>query len=53
MFVVVIAIIYLIFDVMAMIGGTPIEAMWLSLVVNGLALILALLPNTRASFGQA
>ena len=52
MFVVVIAIVYLIFDVMAIIGGTPIEAMWLSLGISAIALILALLPNTRASFGQ-
>lgn len=52
MFVVVIAIVYLIFDVMAIIGGTPIEAMWLSITVSVIALIMALLPKTRASFGQ-
>ena len=53
MFVVAIAIIYLIFDVLALIGGTAIQDMWASIAISGIALILALLPNTRASFGQA
>ena len=53
MFVVVIAIIYLIFDVLALIGGTAIQDMWASIAISGIALILAILPNTRASFGQA
>ena len=51
-FVVVISIVYIIFDVMALIGGTPIESMGLSLGITILALILGLLPGTRAAFGQ-
>ena len=52
LFVVVIAILYLIFDVIALIGGTPIQAMLPSIVVSGLALILALIPGTKDAFGQ-
>ena len=52
MFVAVIAIIYLIFDGIALIGGTPIQAMWPSILISGLALILALPPGTRSAFGQ-
>ncbi len=51
-FVVVIAIVYIIFDVLAIFGGTPIDSMWLSLGLTVLALILGLLPGTRAAFGQ-
>lgn len=51
-FVVVIAIIYLIFDVIAMFGGTSINDMWLSVGASVLALILGFLPGTRAAFGQ-
>lgn len=51
-FVVVIAIVYIIFDVLAIFGGTPISSMWISLGLTVLALILGLLPGTRAAFGQ-
>jgi len=51
-FVVVIAIVYLIFDVLAIFGGTPINSMWLSLGLTILALILGFLPGTREAFGQ-
>ena len=53
LFVVSIAAIYLIFDVVALIGGTPIQSMWLSLLITFLALILALLPGTKQAFGQS
>jgi hypothetical protein len=53
LFVVSIAVIYLIFDVIALIGGTPIQSMLPSIVVSGLALILGLLPGTKESFGQS
>ena len=52
MFVVVIAIVYLIFDFVAWLGGTSIQAMLPSIVVSGLALILALLPSTQKAFGR-
>ena len=51
-FMVVIAIVYIIFDVLAILGGTPLNSMWLSLGLTVLALILGLLPGTRAAFGQ-
>lgn len=50
-FVLIISILYLVLDVVAMIGGTPIQALWPSLLVSGLALILAILPGTKAAFG--
>lgn len=52
MFVVVIAIVYLIFDVIALIAGTPWPAISWSVILSALALILGLLPATRAAFGQ-
>ena len=52
LFVVVISIVHIIFQVMALIGGTPLSAMWLSLGLPILTLILGLLPGTRAAFGQ-
>lgn len=52
MFVVVIAIFNLILAGVQIISGTPIQAIALSLGLSGLALILALLPGTRAAFGQ-
>lgn len=51
MFVVVIAILYLIFDFVAIIGGTPFQALLPSILVSGFALILAILPGTREAFG--
>ena len=49
---VVIAIVYLIFDFVAVLGGTTWQAMALSIIVNVVALILALLPGTKKAFGQ-
>lgn len=51
-FVVVIAIVYLIFDVIALIAGTPWQAVSVSVIVSAVALILGLLPSTKAAFGQ-
>jgi len=51
-FVMVIATVYIIFNVVALIGGAPLEALGLQLAVSILALILGLLPGTRAAFGQ-
>ena len=53
LFMVSIAAIYLIFDVVALIAGTPIELLMASIVINLLALILGLLPSTKREFGQA
>ena len=53
LFMVSIAAIYLIFDVVALIAGTPIELLMTSIFINGLALILGLLPSTKREFGQA
>jgi hypothetical protein len=52
LFIVVIAVVYLIFDVVALISGTPIQSMALSFVLTILALILAILPGTKQAFGQ-
>jgi hypothetical protein len=53
MFVVVIAIFNLILGIMQIIGGTPIQALGLSLGISAIALILAILPGTKAAFGQS
>jgi hypothetical protein len=53
MFIVVIAAFYLIFDVVALLAGTPIELLLPSIVISILALILGLLPGTRNEFGTA
>jgi hypothetical protein len=37
---------------MGLFAGTPIASMWLPLGANLLALILGMLPSTRAAFGQ-
>ncbi|MFN2200742.1 MAG: hypothetical protein ACK2UO_06020, partial [Caldilineaceae bacterium] len=49
MFVVVIAIVYLIFDVVALIAGTPWQSVSLSVILSALALLLGLLPSTKAA----
>ncbi len=51
LFMVSIAAIYLIFDVLALIAGTPIELMLGSIAINILVLILGLLPSTKKEFG--
>lgn len=51
LFMVSIAAIYLIMDVIALIAGTPFELLLPSIFVSGLALILGLLPSTKREFG--
>ena len=51
LFMVSIAAIYLIFDVIALIAGTPFELLFWSIAINVLVLILGLLPSTKAEFG--
>lgn len=51
LFMVSIAAIYLIFDIVSIIAGTPIELLLPSIFVSGLALILGLLPSTKREFG--
>jgi hypothetical protein len=53
LFVVVIAIVYLIFDFVAILGGSSFQSMLPSIVISGLALILGILPSTREAFGQS
>ncbi len=50
-FMVSIAAIYLIMDVIALIAGTPIELLLPSIIITGLALIVGLLPSTKSEFG--
>jgi hypothetical protein len=52
LFVVVIAVINLIFLVMAIIGQTSFQAVMWAVIINALALIIALLPSTKAAFGE-
>ena len=51
-FVVVIAIVYLIFDFVAILGRSSFQAMLTSILVNAIALVLGLLPGTKKAFGQ-
>ena len=51
-FVVVIAIVYLIFDFVAILGRSSFQAMLPSILVSAIALILGLLPSTKKAFGQ-
>jgi hypothetical protein len=53
LFVVVIAIVYLVFDFVAILGGSSFQSMLPSIVISGLALILGILPSTREAFGQS
>lgn len=53
LFVVVIAVVYLVFDVLALIGGSSWQAVSVSVIVSVVALILGLLPSTRAAFVQS
>ncbi len=52
LFMVVIAVINLIMLLVALIGSTPFQAILLPGLVNVVVLILALLPGTKAAFGQ-
>jgi hypothetical protein len=49
---VVIAIVYLIFDFVAILGRSSFQAMLPSILVSAIALILGLLPGTKKAFGQ-
>jgi hypothetical protein len=51
LFMVSIAAIYLILDVIALIAGTPLELLSASIFISALALILGLLPSTKREFG--
>jgi hypothetical protein len=53
LFMVSIAALYLIFDVISLIAGTPIELLLPSILITSLALILGLLPSTKEEFGTA
>ena len=50
-FMVTIAAIYLILDVISLIAGTPIELLLPSILFSALALIIGLLPSTKSEFG--
>jgi hypothetical protein len=50
-FMVTIAAIYLILDVVSLIAGTPIELLLPSIMISALALIVGLLPRTKEAFG--
>ena len=52
LFMVTIAALYLILDVVSLIAGTPFDLLMPSIVISGLALILGLLPSTKREFGQ-
>jgi hypothetical protein len=52
LFVVVIAILNLILLLVSVLGNTTFQAVSLGVLVNAAALILALLPSTKAAFGQ-
>ena len=49
-FMVTIAAIYLILDVISLIAGTPIELLLPSILFSALALIIGLLPSTKSEF---
>jgi len=51
LFMVSIAVIFLIIDVVSLIAGTPIELLSASIFISALALILGLLPSTKREFG--
>jgi len=51
LFMVSIAAIYLVFDVISLIAGTPIELLLPSILINVLVLIICLLPSTKEEFG--
>ena len=53
LFTVSISLIYLIFDALALLGGTTWQALLPSLIITVLAFILCLLPGTKAAFGQS
>lgn len=52
-FVVVIAILNLVLNFAAILGRTSFQAVSLSVIVNVAALVLAMLPSTKAAFGRS
>lgn len=52
LFVVTIAILYLVFAFVAMLGNNPFQNVSPAIIISALALILAILPGTKAAFGQ-
>ncbi len=52
LFVVLVATLNLIFLVMAWIGASPWQAVSTGIIINALALLLGLLPSTKAAFGM-
>lgn len=52
LFVMVIAVVNLIFLFMSLLGNTTFSAILTQVVVNAVALVLALLPGTKAAFGN-
>lgn len=50
-FLMIISLLYLIFDVIALVGGTPIEAMMPSLLTMTVILVVSALPSTQRAFG--
>ena len=52
LFIVVMAVLYLILDFVALISGTPLSSLMASVTICVLVLIVALLPGTKSSFGQ-
>jgi len=51
-FVIVIAILTLIINVIGLLGGNTFDSIWWSFIAPVLALVLGFLPGTRAAFGQ-
>jgi hypothetical protein len=52
LFMVVMAILYLILDFVALISGTPLWSLFPSGLLSVLVLIIAFIPGTRAAFGR-
>ena len=52
-FVLIISILFLILNLISIITGTPWQALWVSIAASAIALILAILPGTKAAFGQS
>lgn len=50
-FMMIIAVLFLIFDVIYWIGGTPIYILIPSITINAIALVISVLPGTKESFG--
>ena len=52
LFVVVIAILYLVLGFVGLLAGNAFQSVSLSLSISAIALLLAMLPGSRAAFGQ-